>query len=108
MLGSRREDSRDQVHAVLAGAQREAGLMTVFRRQPPHHRLRHVGRIGEDEVVAPSAQPGEEIGTDELDAMLESMQSPVASGDGERGVRDVDRVDLREGKGARRENGQAG
>jgi hypothetical protein len=107
VLGGRLQDSRDEIHPVLAGAERQSRLVTIFPRQTTHDGLRHIRRIGEDQVVVPTAQAREEIGADQFHAMPQAVQPSVSFGDRKGASRDVDRIDLREWKSSGSENCQA-
>ena len=72
------EDPRHEVHAVIAGAEREARLVAVFARQPAHCRGRHVRRVGENQVVAPPAQPREKVGAHQLEATLQQEHATTS------------------------------
>jgi hypothetical protein len=50
------EDAPNQIEPVVAARQCHQGLMAEFRGQPAHGAGADVGRIGQDQVVAPPLQ----------------------------------------------------
>src|SRR6186713_3677798 len=60
MLRGASQNSRDELQAVTAAAERQARLMAVLGRQLAHRRGAYVGRIADDEVVT-TAQRGVEV-----------------------------------------------
>ena len=95
MRGRLHEDAAHDVEPVLATRKRERGLVPVFRRQSRHALGVDIGRIGEDEIVAPAAYGREEIAVQEPDAVGASALVDVAARDLERLGGEVCRVDPR-------------
>ena len=101
------QDTPDDVEPVSPAIEGELGLGAAFRRQRGHAFGVHIGRIGDDEVVALAADRPKQVAAVQRDAISEAMIADVARGDGECILRYVDRVDFGMGKMPRRENGEA-
>jgi len=100
------QDAADDVEAIAASGERTARLAAIFLRQAPHRGRGDVGRVGDDEIVASSAQRAEQIGPEQPDTVAQPVAADVEARDRQRRGRDVGGVDPRAGKAQREENGQ--
>src|ERR1700730_5573161 len=71
-------DAAHQIETVVARGQGQARLMTVLWRQTRHGARIDIGRVAEDEVVAPGAERLEEIAAMERDAIAQAMRLHIA------------------------------
>ena len=101
------EDAAHQVEPVVARGQRHARLVAVFRRQLRHRLGIDIGRVAQDQVIAPAVQRREEIAAMERDAIAEPMARHVAPRQRQRAGRQVGRIDACARKGERRQDRQA-
>lgn len=101
------KDAADEGEPVGAGDQPESRLVPILRRQCLHLRVRRVGWIAHDEIVASAAEPLEQVAADQVDAFFEPVTAHVLGGDFERAGRDVRRIDTRIRKRMRARDGDA-
>ncbi|OGA65592.1 MAG: hypothetical protein A3G83_12595 [Betaproteobacteria bacterium RIFCSPLOWO2_12_FULL_68_20] len=102
-----REDAPHERQAVASAGERQTRLVTVLVRQRTHGRGGHVGRVADDQVVAPAAQRAEQVRAHEANAPPETMARDIAPRDRERGRGNVGRVDAHARQGAREQHGEA-
>ena len=72
------QDSRRGFHPVSPGYKREPRLVSVLGRKRPQVFLRHIGRIGDDQIEK-TFKPCKKIGLDQLHAVPQAMPLHVAS-----------------------------
>src|SRR5438477_1779625 len=90
-----------EFQAVPSSGEGKPRFPPVFGRKAPHCRGSDVGRIGDDEVVSRRFEPCEQISPRKSDAPAEAVDSQVPPRDGERRLRNIDRVHggIRKGQG---------
>src|SRR5438132_3213599 len=82
------------VQPILASRQRQLGLVSVFQRQLLHRQRGDVGWIADDEIVGLLGKVRQQVGTDEVDAVLEPVFGDVALRDGKRVGGNIGRIDV--------------
>jgi len=107
MVRRLRQDARDEIEAVRAAGEREPRLVPVLGGQARHGGCAHVGRVAQNQVIARAANAVEEIRALEVHATPEPVPRDILPGHGDRAGREVDGIDLRGRKRARRENREA-
>ena len=56
------QNAADEIQSIVPARERAPGLATVFRRKPAHACRSDVGRIADNQVVAPATEAGKQIG----------------------------------------------
>ena len=107
VIGCPREDFHDDVESVFAGGQRQRRFVAVFRRQRLHVGARDVRRVGDNEVVAHTCQPFEQVRLDQLHALAQSILFDIDARHRERIVGDIGRVHPRLRERVRERHGDA-
>jgi hypothetical protein len=69
MVGRRQNEAAHEIEAVAPARQRHGGFCGEFGGQFAHDLLAHIGRIGDDEIIAPPLEGREEIAMEEADAL---------------------------------------
>ena len=87
------EDDAHRVQARLAGRERHARLVPVFRRQSLELTRPHVRRIRHDDIVGGAPERAEVIGLLEQYTAPETVGADVGARHLERRLRDIDRID---------------
>jgi hypothetical protein len=107
MRGRFGKDAPHEIETVTAAGERERGFFPVLHRQPPHHRIAHVGRIGDDEVVAARSQFRVQIALLKRDAAAEAVVANVSARDLQCVIRNIGRVHFRARERQREQDGEA-
>src|SRR5437588_245976 len=87
------EDDAHRVQARLAGRERHARLVPVFRRHTLELTRPHVRRIRHDDIVGGAPERAEVIGLLEQHTTPETVGADVGARHLERRLRDIDRLD---------------
>jgi hypothetical protein len=107
MGGGVAQDPAHHGKAIAAPGEADAWLMPVLARQAPQGGAGDIGRIGDDEIVAPSRKRGEEVGLHQADAAAQPMAPDIDAGYRQRRGRGVGRVDAPRGEAACEQDGKA-
>ena len=83
------QDPPHHVEAVIAGREPEPGLAQVLARQLSHLRLRHIGRVAHDDIVATVAEAAVNVRQHRPHAAAEAVHPGVARRHLQRRVRHV-------------------
>jgi hypothetical protein len=94
------------VEPIRSAGMRKHRLSRIFGRKICNRRRVDIRGVRQDQVEARALDRREQIALLQRDAVLKAVLVNVACGHFERAGRDVDRLDARIGKGARRENGE--
>jgi hypothetical protein len=73
-----------EVQPVGSAGEGECGFGAILSRQTPHRGCAYVRRIGNDQIVAPIRQRGEQIRLEQSNPALEAVLAHVAARDFER------------------------
>jgi hypothetical protein len=101
------QDAAHQIEPVVARGQRQARLVTVLGWQARHAARIDIGRVAEDEIVAPAGEGLEEIAAMERDAVVQAMRLDVAAGERQSAGRQIGGGDAGLREDQRRQDGEA-
>src|SRR5262249_53388938 len=106
MPGRPGQDTAHEVETVIARRQGKPWLVSMLRRQARHAASIDVGRIADDQVVAPPAPGREQIAAMKRDAILQPMAFDIAPRQRQRLGRKVGGIDAGMRKGERSQDGK--
>src|SRR5258708_6373140 len=101
------QDAADDIEAVGAAVEGEFWLGAAFARQLGHALRVDIGWIGDDQVVTPPAEWGEQVAPMQGYDVVKSIVGDVSFGDVERARGNIYRVDARIGKIPARQDREA-